>query len=173
MLYYISIFQIYKQEMVDFLNGEIYKKDFKQKKELGRGKFGVVFQVEEKVTKNVYAAKHIKTRKREQKAKAVEEITMLQNLSNLHIMKLISAYENPGEVIMIMEYLAGGELFDKVADEDYVLTESDCSAFLKQICLGVEYLHSQYVVHLDIKVSTNLLGDPERCHNPSNDFSLI
>ena len=52
-----------------------------------------------------------------------------------------------------MEYLDGGELFDKVADEEYGLTEADCSKFLQQICSGVEYLHSQQVVHLDLKVS--------------------
>eukprot|EP00092_Neocalanus_flemingeri_P063530 GFUD01076901.1.p1 GENE.GFUD01076901.1~~GFUD01076901.1.p1 ORF type:complete len:354 (+),score=89.18 GFUD01076901.1:116-1063(+) len=50
-----------------------------------------------------------------------------------------------------MEYLDGGELFDKVADEDFILTEVNCCLFLKQICMGVAYLHSNNIVHLDLK----------------------
>ena len=50
-------------------NGDTYKDNYEKKKELGRGNFGVVFQVEEKVTNKIFAAKHIKTRRREQKSK--------------------------------------------------------------------------------------------------------
>jgi len=52
-----------------------------------------------------------------------------------------------------MEYLDGGELFERVATEDFTLTESDCCLFLRQICRGVQYLHSRNIVHLDLKVS--------------------
>ena len=38
------------------------------------------------------------------------------------------------QVILIMEYLDGGELFERVAGEDFNLTESDCCQFMKQIC---------------------------------------
>jgi serine/threonine protein kinase len=51
-----------------------------------------------------------------------------------------------------MEYLDGGELFERVANEDFTLTESDCCLFLRQICRGVQYLHSRNIVHLDLKV---------------------
>ena len=36
-----------------------------------------------------------------------------------------------------MEYLAGGELFERVVDEDFDLTESHCVLFVRQICQGV------------------------------------
>ena len=38
------------------------------------------------------------------------------------------------EVILVMEYLDGGELFERVADDDFNLTESDCCLFMRQIC---------------------------------------
>jgi myosin-light-chain kinase len=53
---------------------------------------------------------------------------------------------------LVMEYLDGGELFERVATEDFTLTESDCCLFLRQICRGVQYLHSRNIVHLDLKV---------------------
>ena len=46
-------------ENIELLNGDIYKDTYEKKKELGRGKFGVVFQVEDKMTNKIYAAKHI------------------------------------------------------------------------------------------------------------------
>ena len=74
---YLAIFRNFTMlENIELLNGDIYKDAYEKKKELGRGKFGVVFQVEDKVTKKIYAAKHIKTRKREQKEKALEEIAI-------------------------------------------------------------------------------------------------
>jgi len=137
--------------MLKLLGGEIYLRNYEQKKELGRGKFGVVFQVEDKATNKIYAAKHIKTRKKEMKEKVIEEIAILKKFSNPHIIRFINAFETPSEVILVMEYLDGGELFERVADDDFNLTESDCCLFMRQICRGVQYLHNQKIVHLDLK----------------------
>lgn len=46
----------------------------------------------------------------------------------------------------------GGELFDRITEEKYHLTELDVVLFTKQVCEGVQYLHQQYVLHLDLKV---------------------
>ena len=50
---------------------------------------------------------------------------------------------------MISEYLDGGELFERIVDED--LNESDCCHFIRQICQGLDYIHQKDIVHLDIK----------------------
>jgi len=136
---------------IDLQEGELYAQHYDQRKELGRGKFGVVFHVKDRKTDRCYAAKHIRIRKAEQKEKVVEEINLLKKFSNPHIIRFIEAFENPGEVILIMEYLDGGELFERVADEDFNLTESDCCLFMRQICRGVQYLHDHNIVHLDLK----------------------
>jgi myosin-light-chain kinase len=136
----------------ELLGGEIYLQNFEKKKELGEGNFGVVFQVKEKVSNKIFAAKHIKTRTKEQKSRALGEIVILQKLSDPHIISFVDAFETPGEVILIMEYIDGVDLLERVASEEFTLTEEDCCSFLKQICRGVEYLHRLNIVHLNLKV---------------------
>ena len=111
-----------------------------------------MFLVEEKVTKTQYAAKFIKTRKRSYREKALEEIDILKLVSHEHIIKYVDSFIDTNSVVILMEYIGGGELFVKIADEDYDLTEADCVHFVSQICHGVQYLHLHNVVHLDLKV---------------------
>lgn len=47
--------------------------------------------------------------------------------------------------------IQGGELFERVIEEDYVLTEKACTVFIRQICEGIDFLHSRNVLHLDLK----------------------
>ena len=51
--------------------------------------------------------------------------------------------------------IGGGELFDRVIEDEFVLTEKACIAFMKQILEGVAYMHSEQVIHLDLKVGIN------------------
>lgn len=43
-------------------------------------------------------------------------------------------------------------MFERVVADDFTLTERDCILFMRQICDGVSYMHSQNIVHLDLKV---------------------
>jgi myosin-light-chain kinase len=51
--------------------------------------------------------------------------------------------------------ISGGELFERVVADDFTLTERDCILFMRQICEGADYMHKNYVVHLDLKVMGN------------------
>lgn len=48
--------------------------------------------------------------------------------------------------------ISGGELFERVVADDFTLTEGDSILFMRQICQGVEYMHQNKIVHLDLKV---------------------
>ena len=48
--------------------------------------------------------------------------------------------------------LSGGELFDRLVAEDYDLKESDCITYMRQICQGVQHMHRNNIIHLDLKV---------------------
>ena len=51
------------------------------------------------------------------------------------------------------EFLAGGDLIEKTSANDYILNEQKCRNIVRQICQGVEYIHSQRFIHLDLKPS--------------------
>lgn len=48
--------------------------------------------------------------------------------------------------------IEGGELFERIVDEDYQLTEVDTMVFVRQICDGILFMHKMNVLHLDLKV---------------------
>lgn len=55
-------------------------------------------------------------------------------------------------VIVLICRIEGGELFERVIDDDFILTEKACTIFMRQICEGIDFIHKQRILHLDMKV---------------------
>lgn len=47
--------------------------------------------------------------------------------------------------------IEGGELFDRVIDDEFVLTEKTCVVLIRQLCEAMEFVHSNNILHLDLK----------------------
>ncbi|NWS35558.1 MYLK2 kinase, partial [Polioptila caerulea] len=118
---------------------------------LGGGKFGEVHTCTEKETGLKLAAKVIRKQGAKDKEMVLLEIDVMNQLNHHNLIQLYDAIETPREIILFMEFVEGGELFERIIDDDYHLTEVDCMVFVRQICEGIRFMHHMCVLHLDLK----------------------
>ncbi|XP_013791008.1 calcium/calmodulin-dependent protein kinase type 1-like, partial [Limulus polyphemus] len=78
------------------------------------------------------------------------EIKVLRKLKHPNIVQLLETFEDKGKVFLVMELVTGGELFDRIVEKGSY-TEKDASHLIKQILEAVDFMHTQGVVHRDLK----------------------
>uniref|UniRef100_A0A671R4K9 non-specific serine/threonine protein kinase n=1 Tax=Sinocyclocheilus anshuiensis TaxID=1608454 RepID=A0A671R4K9_9TELE len=126
------------------------------------GQFAVVKKCRHKSTGVEYAAKFIKKRRSKSSRRGVSkndierEVSILKEIQHPNVITLHDVFENKNEVILILELVAGGELFDFLAEKES-LSEEEATEFLKQILDGVSYLHSKQIAHFDLKPENIML----------------
>eukprot|EP00095_Tigriopus_kingsejongensis_P003639 maker-scaffold606_size125303-snap-gene-0.15 protein:Tk03639 transcript:maker-scaffold606_size125303-snap-gene-0.15-mRNA-1 annotation:"death-associated protein kinase 2 isoform x2" len=126
------------------------------------GQFAVVYRVIEKCTRTEYAAKFIKKKRLETSRRGVarediqQEIHILAEMEHMNVIYLHQVYDNGQYVILVLELLRGGELFDFISEKER-LSEEEASNFIKQILLGLKHMHSKYIAHLDLKPENIML----------------
>ncbi|XP_069480507.1 death-associated protein kinase 2 isoform X2 [Ambystoma mexicanum] len=132
--------------------------------ELGSGQFAIVKKCKEKSTGIEYAAKFIKKRQSRASRRGVRreeierEVDILQHVQHPNIVTLHDVYENRTDVVLILELVSGGELFDFLAQKES-LSEEEATRFIKQILDGVSYLHAKKIAHFDLKPENIMLLD--------------
>ncbi|XP_050081447.1 death-associated protein kinase related isoform X2 [Anopheles maculipalpis] len=136
---------------VEIKRGIDPKQIYELSSELGRGKFGVVYKCKEKSTGVRLAAKFIQIVKKGDRRNIEREVHMMNVLHHSKIAQLYAAYEFDRTFCVMMELVEGGELFDRVLDEKFILTERACAIFMRQICDAVAYIHGNNIIHLDMK----------------------
>ncbi|XP_069548178.1 myosin light chain kinase 2, skeletal/cardiac muscle isoform X1 [Brachyistius frenatus] len=118
---------------------------------LGGGRFGQVHKCVENSSGLTLAAKVIKARSQKEKEVVKNEIQVMNNLDHANLIQLYAAYESRIDIILVLEYVGGGELFDRIIDENDTLMELDAVVFIRQICEGLQHMHKMSVLHLDLK----------------------
>ncbi|XP_044294598.1 death-associated protein kinase 2 isoform X2 [Varanus komodoensis] len=147
---------VFKQQKVE----DIYEVG----EELGSGQFAIVKRCREKSTGVEYAAKFIKKRQSRASRRGVRreeierEVNILQQILHTNIIQLHDIYENKTDVVLILELVSGGELFDFLAQKES-LSEEEATQFIKQILEGVNYLHAKKIAHFDLKPENIMLLD--------------
>ncbi|KAB1283612.1 Myosin light chain kinase; smooth muscle [Camelus dromedarius] len=145
-----------KEPEVDYrtvtVNTEQKVSDFYDIEErLGSGKFGQVFRLVEKKTGKIWAGKFFKAYSAKEKENIRQEISIMNCLHHPKLVQCVDAFEDKANIVMVLEIVSGGELFERIIDEDFELTERECIKYMRQISEGVEYIHKQGIVHLDLK----------------------
>ncbi|XP_012267932.2 calcium/calmodulin-dependent protein kinase type II-like isoform X2 [Athalia rosae] len=140
--------------------------------EVGRGKFGTVYRCKEKSSGLALAAKVVNTGRKEDRRAVEREVEIMRRLQHPRLIQLYDAIAANNNIYVILELIEGGELFERVIDDDFVLTERSCAVFMRQICEGIEFVHGQNILHLDLKPENILCLTKEGNRIKIIDFGL-
>ncbi|SOV18981.1 calcium-dependent protein kinase, putative [Plasmodium sp. gorilla clade G2] len=159
-----------------YRNVEKKKNEYKFGKILGCGSFGVVRECINKMTKEVYAVKIIKKKKKHKKSYNFEkmvknEIKYLSIMSHENIIKFKDFFEDKNKFYIVLEKCEGGELFYKVV-KNKCLMESESALIVRQICCALQYLHSNNIIHRDIKAENFLFKNKNTKNIKLIDFGM-
>ncbi|KAJ7767221.1 kinase-like protein, partial [Mycena metata] len=107
-----------------------------------------------------------------EEAKIRKEIAIMKKCDHPNIIKFFSFIDDQmsANICLIMEYMEGGELQWQVDNEPY-LTMDQTRRCMRDVVLGLQYLHLQGIIHRDIKPS-NIMWTVDRSHVKIGDFGV-
>ncbi|OWM70734.1 hypothetical protein CDL15_Pgr014407 [Punica granatum] len=87
------------------------------------------------------------------------EISIMKLVRHPYVVRLHEVLASRTKIYIILEYITGGELFDKIVHHGR-LSEAESRKYFQQLIDGVDYCHSKGVYHRDLKPE-NLLLDSQ------------
>jgi 5'-AMP-activated protein kinase catalytic alpha subunit len=128
-------------------------------KTLGEGNFGKVKLAKNTDSEQFFAVKILEKNKivdLNNTDQIKREISTLKLLKHPNVVRLYEVLASKTKIYMVLEYVNGGELFDKISSKGK-LTESHGRKMFQQLIDGVSYCHNKGVFHRDLKLENVLL----------------
>ncbi|XP_068109538.1 serine/threonine-protein kinase PAK 6 isoform X2 [Hyperolius riggenbachi] len=122
---------------------------------IGEGSTGVVCIAREKHSGRQVAVKMMDLRKQQRRELLFNEVVIMRDYQHANVVEMYKSYLVGEELWVMMEYVQGGALTDIVSQTR--LNEEQIATVCKSVLQALEYLHSQGVIHRDIKSDSILL----------------
>lgn len=123
---------------------------------IGEGMNGQVRLAHDLLTDEQVAVKMVPRLGRENETQFLaREVQIILSVSHPNIVRTIDVFVRTRRIHFVMEYLAGGELFDFIA-ENTQFTETHAASVMSDLLHALSYLHARRIAHRDVKLE-NLL----------------
>jgi mitogen-activated protein kinase kinase kinase 1 len=148
--------------------------DWTKSSVLGTGAYSTCYQARDVQTGTLMAAKQITfLRNSEEEQERVEqlireEVLLISKLQHPHIVRMYGAIQEGAHINVFVEWMPGGSLAS-LLDKHGVFHEPVLLRYLHQTLLGLDYLHSNGILHRDLK-GANVLVDTSGHHLRIADF---
>ena len=140
------------------VTSDLVSKYYHFEKLLGHGASGKVYLVYHRESGEKFACKVIKKDGTMNDAQSMStEIEIMKRCRHLNIVSLYELFESSVCMWLILELVEGSGLRGGLANHAHY-TEAVAAKFVKQICMGVHYLHNHGVIHRDLKIDNILLS---------------
>jgi NIMA (never in mitosis gene a)-related kinase len=142
------------------------EKDFKFERKVGEGAFGAVYKARHVSTGETVAVKKLKIQENDRKnfEGIVQEMRILCSIEHKNIVSYKGAFwdSDKRHVFIVMEFLGGGDLNDKVQKTKQArssMPESKIWSYFIQLLKGLKVLHELKIIHRDIKAANCFLSE--------------
>eukprot|EP00993_Chasmostoma_nieuportense_P000551 NODE_1506_length_1478_cov_28.091784_g1428_i0.p1 GENE.NODE_1506_length_1478_cov_28.091784_g1428_i0~~NODE_1506_length_1478_cov_28.091784_g1428_i0.p1 ORF type:complete len:425 (-),score=139.33 NODE_1506_length_1478_cov_28.091784_g1428_i0:102-1376(-) len=124
---------------------------------LGRGNYGCVYQCVQEATGQQFAVKQVDKVKCPAGVESTwREVGLLKRLQHQHIVEVKAVFETQELLLVVMELLSGGDLFDKIVELKHY-TEGVAAQLIANVLAAVQFMHSAHICHRDLKPENIML----------------
>ncbi|XP_023327473.1 serine/threonine-protein kinase PLK1 [Eurytemora carolleeae] len=134
-------------------------KNYARGRFLGKGGFARVHELIDLSNNSLYAGKIIhKSRitKPHHKDKITREIELHRNLLHKNVVQFMKNFEDSDNIYILLENCSKKSLVH-VLKSRHVVTEPETRYYMDELVSGVEYIHSQNIIHRDLKLGNLFL----------------
>jgi tRNA A-37 threonylcarbamoyl transferase component Bud32 len=161
-----------KQQSSTVFGSNVGLNDFDLLCVVGRGSFGKVMKVRKKGTGEIYAMKVLRKEvivRENMVGHTKAEKQILQEIDHPFIVKLHFAFQTEEKLYLVLDFLAGGEMFYHLSEETKFDVEK-ARFYAAEIILALAHLHSKDIIYRDLKPENAVLDG--KGHVVLTDFGL-
>lgn len=140
-------------------SGQDFDAIFETGEIIGKGQSSVVRVVRRRDTGHMFACKFV-DKYSVSTQRMVEEIRVLMSIRHPNVVSLYGVFETERELRLIVDYVPGGELFDRIVSKSRYSEREACEV-IAGLLSAIVFLHDHNIIHRDVKPENILLASQE------------